>query len=105
GVDQRRLDVVDRRGVEAAARVQAVGGAEAGRVRPGQVLACLAEREARAGLLVQERRQERARGERLARLVWMVGVPPDAAFAPVPADGGDVAERPLGVREVSPRAG
>ena len=96
-VDQRALRVVDRRRVQAAARVQAIRRAEAGRVGPREELARLPEREARSRLLVEQRREQRVRGERRARLVRMAGVPPHAAAAWIPAGCRDVRERALGV--------
>ncbi len=105
-VDQRRLDVVDRRRVDAAAGVQPVGGLKPLVLRPREELARLAEGEARAGLLVEQRRQQRV-GRRAPRRPCTGArcSTRSRRLARVPAGGRDVAQRALGVCEPAARAG
>ncbi len=56
-------------------------------------------------LLIEQRGEQRARGERLAGLIGVAGVPPDPAALAIPAGRGDVCERALGVGEPAPRSG
>ncbi len=104
-VDHRALDVVNRRRVVRAARIEAVGSAEAAGVGPGEKPPGLPESEARPGGLVEQGGKQGVRGQRGPGLVGMAGVPPDAPRGRVPAGSRDVGQRTLGIAEPAPRAG